>query len=200
MLIYCDAGHGINTAGKRTPDGEREWSFNNKVVLAFMKQMKKYKGVKVVRTDDPTGKRDVPLAERTNAANRAKADFYISFHHNAYKSKWGEHGGVETYYYKGNNVGKAIAQAVQNTGVKVYGLRDRGIKTNNLHITRETKMTAVLFEGGFMDSTTDIDVIRDDKVLSKAGTEFAKTIASHFKLKQDSKPAPKPKPTPPKPK
>lgn len=34
VKIALDSGHGINTAGKLTPDGEREWSFNNKVLLA----------------------------------------------------------------------------------------------------------------------------------------------------------------------
>ena len=35
-LIAVDAGHGLHTAGKRTPDGEREWSFNNRVVIALI--------------------------------------------------------------------------------------------------------------------------------------------------------------------
>lgn len=37
VKIGFDAGHGINTPGKRTPDGEREWSFNNQVAIAFQK-------------------------------------------------------------------------------------------------------------------------------------------------------------------
>src|SRR5699024_6078451 len=208
MLIYYDAGHGKYTAGKRSPSGkfeEREWFFNDVVARAFANEMKNYKGVKTVRTDDPTGKRDVPLRERTNKANKAKADFYISFHHNAYLSKWGDHTGVETYYYKTSAKGKAIARAVQKSVVKAYGLTDRGIKTANLHITRETNMPAVLVEGGFMDSNIDIKKLRDRKVLQNAGKEIAKAVAKHFKLKRTgSKPstntnASKPKPKPQKP-
>src|SRR5699024_10017073 len=97
-----------------------------------------------------TGETDVPLSTRTNKANSAKADFYISFHHNAYQSKWGNHGGVETFYHAQSSKGKAIARIVQDAIVKAYGLTDRGIKTANLHITRETNMPAVLVEGGFM--------------------------------------------------
>ena len=193
MLIYYDAGHGKYTAGKRSPSGkfeEREWFFNDVVARAFANEMKNYKGVKTVRTDDPTGKRDVPLRERTNKANKAKADFYISFHHNAYLSKWGDHTGVETYYYKTSTKGKAIAREVQRAVVKAYGLTDRGIKTANLHITRETNMPAVLVEGGFMDSNIDIKKLRDRKVLQNAGKEIAKAVAKHFKLKRTgSKPS-----------
>lgn len=186
MLIYCDAGHGLHTAGKRTPDGEREWSFNNEVAKAFVKEMEKYKDVSVYRTDDESGKSDVPLHERTNKANKAGADFYISFHHNAFQSKWGNHTGVETYYYRNSTVGKKIAEKVQKALVEAYGLKDRGIKTANLHITRETNMPAVLVEGGFMDSRIDIKKLRNETVLQKAGKLIAEAVASYFNLKKSN--------------
>lgn len=189
MLIYYGAGHGKHTPGKRSPSGkfeEREWFFNDEVARAFAKEMKSYKGVKLVRTDDTSGERDVPLGTRTSKANKAKADVYISFHHNAFRSQWGDHGGVETYYYASSAKGKALAQAVQPAIVKAYGLRDRGIKTANLHITRETNMPAILIEGGFMDSNIDIKKLRDKKVLRKAGQEVAKAVAKHYGLKKGS--------------
>src|SRR5699024_1410803 len=198
--IYYDAGHGKYTPGKRSPSGkfeEREWFFNDAVARAFEAEMKKYKGVSLTRTDDKTGEKDVSLFTRTNAANKAKADLYVSFHHNAYLSAWGSHGGVETYYYKGNSKGQKLAQMVQNAIVKAYGLRDRGIKTNNLHITRETAMTAILIEGGFMDSTTDIKKLRDKKVLQKAGEEIAKAVASYLGLFKSTSTTSKPKPSTP---
>lgn len=184
LVAYC-AGHGKHTPGKRSPSGkfeEREWFFNNEVVKAFEAELKKY-DVRLLRTDDPTGERDVPLSERTNKANRANADIYISFHHNAYKSRWDNHTGVETYYYRTSTRGKALAQVVHKAVVKAYGLRDRGLKTNNLHITRETKMPAVLIEGGFMDSTIDIKKLRDKKVLQTAGREVARAVVQYLKLK-----------------
>ena len=98
MKIAFGAGHGMNTAGKRTPAGEREWSFNNKVALAFEAEMKKYKNVQLLRTDDRTGKTDVALATRTNRANNWGADIYISFHHNAFQGRWGTHTGVVTFH------------------------------------------------------------------------------------------------------
>ncbi|WP_165820933.1 N-acetylmuramoyl-L-alanine amidase [Pueribacillus theae] len=187
--IYFCAGHGKHTPGKRSPSGkfeEREWFFNNEVALAFEKQMKLYEGVSLHRTDDRTGERDVPLAERTNKANRAGADIYISFHHNAYQSKWGNHTGVETFYHAGSTKGKALAQAVHPSVVKAYGLKDRGLKTNNLHITRETKMPAILIEGGFMDSTIDIERLRDKSILCNAGKMIADAVAKHLGLKKKS--------------
>ena len=132
-----------------------------------------------MRTDDKTGKIDVPLKTRTDKANNWGADIYISFHHNALAGKWGDHTGTETYYYQGSKKGQELAKLVQGAIVKAYGLRSRGLKTNNLHITRETNMPAVLIEGGFMDSTIDIVKLRDDKVLENAGRYVAQAVAKY---------------------
>ncbi len=208
MRIAYGAGHGGFgvTPGKRSPAGEYEWDFNNEVAVAFAKEMKNY-NVKLMRTDDPTGKTDVLLKTRTDEANNWGADLYISFHHNAFQSKWGNHGGTETFYHAGSADGKKLAQLVQNAQLKAYGLRDRGIKTDNLHITRETRMVAVLCEGGFMDSNTDIKKLRDKKVLQTAGKEIAHAVAEYLGLKKGSgstaskpsKPSNPSKPSTPKP-
>src|SRR5690625_3041172 len=119
-VVAIDAGHGMGTAGKRTPDGEREWNFNSVVAQSIIDNLKSYKGVKTVRLDDPTGKRDVPLRERTNKANGAKADILVSCHHNAFKSKWGTHGGTETYHYPRSTKGKQLAEEIHPEVVKAY--------------------------------------------------------------------------------
>lgn len=183
MKIAVDAGHGFYTLGKRTPDDEREWTFNDKVVKAFIAEISKYEGVEVRRFDDVTGKTDVPLKTRTDGANRWGADLYISFHHNANTSRWGSWGGVETHVYKtAPSRSVQLAKLVQPELVKAYGLRDRGIKYTDLHITRETRCDAILIEGGFMDSTTDIHKLRDDSVLAAAGKGVARAVAQFYKL------------------
>src|SRR5690625_2933674 len=183
-VIAIDAGHGIITPGKRTPDDEREWSFNSIVAQSIIDNLKKYRGVKTVRLDDPTGKRDVPLQERTNKANNANADILVSCHHNANTGKWGNWTGTETYHYPGSTTGKQLAQALHPSVVKAYGLRDRGIKSANFHMLRESRMPAILIEGGFMDSTIDIKKLRDKKVLKQAGKNIADAIARYFNLRK----------------
>src|SRR5690625_3062872 len=183
-VIAIDAGHGLNTAGKRTPDGEREWSFNSVVAQSIIDNLRNYKGVRTVRLDDPSGKRDVPLRERTNKANNANADILISCHHNANTGKWGNWTGTETYHYPGSTKGQQLAQKIHPHVVKAYGLRDRGIKSANFHMLRESRMPAILIEGGFMDSTIDIKKLRDNKVLNRAGKNIADAIARYFNLRK----------------
>ncbi|WP_050351531.1 N-acetylmuramoyl-L-alanine amidase [Virgibacillus pantothenticus] len=201
--VAWGAGHGIHTPGKRTPDGEREWSFNNIVVtegIAYLEN--NYDDVEVLRLDDPTGKRDVPLQERTDKANAYDADVYVSTHHNANTGKWGSWTGTETYTYLGNHPStEQLASKVHKRIVNAYGLRDRGLKKADFHVLRETKMDAILTEGGYMDSIIDIKKLRDDEVLKKAGRAIADGIADFLNLElkkggsKPSKPAPEPKPS-----
>lgn len=185
VKIALDAGHGINTAGKRTPDGEREWAFNSKVLLACTAKLNKYQDVQILRLDDPTGNTDVPLATRTNKANAWKADALVSIHHNALAGKWGSHGGVETLIQEvtASKGSKDLAALIQPRIVNAMGLRNRGVKSKNNHMTRVSNMPAILTEGGFMDSTTDIPALRSDAKLKEQGEAIADGLATYFKLK-----------------
>lgn len=185
-VVALDAGHGTNTPGKRTPDNEREWSFNNAVLLAAKKRLEQYEDVNVIRLDDPTGKTDVSLAARTNKANAAKADALVSIHHNANTGKWGNWTGVETYTYtpaSSNPKSVALAKAVHPGLVKAMGLKDRGIKAADFHMVRESNMPAILTEGGYMDSLIDIKALRSSVKLTNAGVAIADGVAKFLGLK-----------------
>lgn len=184
VKIALDAGHGMNTPGKRTPDGEREWSFNNKVVVAATKYLNQYENVTIIRLDDPTGNNDVSLTVRTNKANSQGADILVSYHHNANTGQWGTWTGTETYHYPGSSSGLALAKKIHPAIVGAMGLRDRGIKSANFHMLRESNMPAILIEGGFMDSTIDIVKMRNNTVMDLTGKALADAIASYFGLRK----------------
>ena len=199
VKIVVDAGHGGFgvTPGKRSPSNEYEWTFNDKVVDAFMLFLSKYENVQILRVDDPSGKVDIPLSVRTNKANAFNADAYISFHHNALTGVWGNHGGVETFTFDGANANPdsvKLAKAIHPQVVKAMGIGDRGIKKANFHVVRETNMPAVLVEGGFMDSRIDIKAMRDDKRLKAQGEAIARGVVEYFglNLKGNMKPVVEP--------
>jgi N-acetylmuramoyl-L-alanine amidase len=178
------AGHGLSTPGKRTPDGEHEWSFNNKVILAFENKLKEYE-VEFRRMDDRTGKVDIPLKARTDGANKWGADAYVSFHHNANTGSWGTWTGSETFTYIGENPkSEALAKCVHPKLVGAMGLKDRGMKKEDFHIVREFKGPAILTEAGYMDSSIDIIKLRDDLVMKAEGEAVAEGFIEYFKLKK----------------
>ncbi|WP_051189136.1 peptidoglycan-binding protein [Halalkalibacillus halophilus] len=198
--IAIGAGHGGSgsTDGKRTPDGEYEWDFNNEVVLAAI-DVFEASGYEVLRLDDETGQEDVPLATRTSRANDWGADIYISVHHNALGTVWrDERGGVETFTQEGSYPeSESLAEAVHPLYVEAMGLHDRGLKKSNLHITRETNMPAILTEGGFMDSLQDIEVMRDDEKLRQQGEAIAQGAIDFLGgASTDPEPDPDPEPEP----
>lgn len=190
VRIAIDAGHGLNTPGKRTPDGEREWKFNDIVARWVIHNLKSYEDVEVTRLDDATGRVDVPLNERTDRANQWKADSLVSIHHNALTGTWGTHTGTETYTYPGSKKGMELAQAIHPEMVKRFKLKDRGIKQQNFHMLRESNMPAILTEGGYMDSRIDIVAMRDEDRLRAQADGITAGLVKFHKLKKKSAPAP----------
>lgn len=125
----------------------------------------------------------MPLKTRTNKANNWNADALVSCHHNAYLGRWGNHGGVETITQAVSQKASVdIAKEIHPRVVSAMGLTDRGLKTMNLHVTRESHMPAVLVEGGFMDSRIDIIAMRSDAKLKAQGEAIAEGLAAYFKL------------------
>lgn len=183
MKIMLDAGHGPNTPGKRSPDGIKEYEFNRDIANKIKQELENYEGVTIYFAHDD--KRDVSLIERTNKANSLKVDVYISLHVNALDGRMGNHGGIETYVYTTKpKEAYALAQRIQAELIEATGLRDRGVKTANFHVLRETRMTALLIETGFMDSRTDLPKLKTASFRKLLGKTIASSIATYYQLKR----------------
>ncbi|MBH8601197.1 N-acetylmuramoyl-L-alanine amidase [Thermoactinomyces sp. CICC 23799] len=193
-LIALDDGHGQETPGKRTPPipqlgGRviRENEFNREIVKYLDAELKRcgFKTLLVAPTDV-----DTPLGERTRKANAAGAHLYVSCHYNA---SGGE--GLETFHYPGSSRSQKAAQIIHRhlmaSGVK---RKDRGVKTANFHVLRETKMPAVLIEYGFMDDPglDEAAQMIDPKVQKAFAIATAKGICEYFGVKYVPEPTPDP--------
>lgn len=188
--IALNAGHGVYTAGKRCdktidPNETREWTLNSRICNKIEEKLKAYEGYEVIRCDDITGKTDVPLKDRTNKANKFKADFYLAIHHNA-GIKGGSGGGIQAYVYTSvDNTTLAWQKELYNALIKhtsLKGNRSTPLPKENLHEVRETAMPAVLLELGFMDSTTDTPIILTEDFANKAATACVEVLVSKGKL------------------
>lgn len=148
-LVCIDPGHGINTPGKRTPvipelgRSIKEYEFNKAVAYYLNQELQRCKLKTMYATLNDN---DTPLATRTTRANQANADIYVSIHYNA-----GGGSGVETYHYPGSTNGRRLAQCIHEFVIKGTPQKNRGIKTANFYVLRNTRMPAVLVEYGFMD-------------------------------------------------
>lgn len=172
-IIALDAGHGLKTAGKQTPDGIKEWTLNDKVrdkVVAFLDDY----DVKFIFPDNNEGSKDEGLTSRRTMYVNAKVDAAVSIHHNANTGTWNSATGVEVFTdVKATAADKALADAIFERLVRNTGLRGRGIKQTNWTVITQNSVPAVLVEGGFMDGKKDHPIITSD-----AGqTAYAKAVA-----------------------
>lgn len=190
MRIAIDAGHGYNTAGKRTPValGEewREWTLNSTIADLVCEYLKKY-DCQFFRTDDVTGKTDVSLTKRVAACNK-DADLVISIHHNA-AGRIGNHSGI-VVYHSGKH--EPIANFIYKSLISATGLV--GNRSNPLPVTktltmvRKTKAPCFLLELGFMDSKIDYPIITGDTYPIVCAKAIVAAIVAYYKIqpKNDS--------------
>lgn len=173
IKIGLDAGHGLKTSGKQTPNGIKEWTLNDKVRDKIVAILKDY-DCEIIHTDNDEGNTDESLASRLLMYRKKGCDVFVSIHHNAYNGKWNNATGVEIFT-DNNPTAKdtKLAKCIYNRLVKYTGLKGRGIKKCDFYVINQDTIPAVLVEGGFMDGTNDYKYIT-----SSAGqTAYAKAVA-----------------------
>lgn len=178
MKICLDAGHGISTAGKRSPDGSLlEYEFNRDVTLRLKKILEEH-GVEVILTayDDV----DVPLDSRCKYANANDADYFVSVHANAYGDGWNDANGWEIYVVAKGGKAEKLAECIRKYSIKDLGLKDRGVKVGNFQVLRDTDMPAVLIEHGFYTNKEECEKLKSDKFRQKCAECDAKGIFEYL--------------------
>lgn len=173
IKIGLDAGHGLKTSGKQTPDGIKEWTLNDKVRDKVVSILSAY-DCEIIHTDNNEGNTDESLASRINRYRNAGVAAFVSIHHNAFTGTWNNATGVEVFTDRNPTAkDKQLANAIYSRLVKYTGLKGRGLKVENWYVINQNSIPAVLVEGGFMDSNIDYKVITSD-----AGqTAYAKAVA-----------------------
>lgn len=182
MTIILDAGHGPETAGKRSPDGLlREFHFNREVA-SIAKGILVSKGFNVLFSHDAT--RDVPLKERTALANRVNASLFVSIHANAFGTQWNEAAGIETYIYPtAGATTKSFGKQLHDSLLLATNGKNRGLKTANFAVLRDTKMPAVLVECGFMTNRQEAALLLDSAYRFQCGQAIAFGITNWLYVK-----------------
>lgn len=151
MKVFIDPGHGGSDPGAVSRIKEAEYTLTYALELGRILTGLGIQ-VKYSRATDVY----VSLAERAKMANQWGADYYISIHFNA-----GGGVGIETFALAAGGNAEKLAKAIQAPLISSTGMVDRGVKFANFQVLRDTKMPAILIEGGFVDST-DADKIKTE--------------------------------------
>lgn len=174
-LIVIDAGHGGKDPGATSISGVLEKDFNLAIALRVDELLKQEQDIITVmtRSDDtyPT------LDERVKIANELQADIFISIHANSGSATAS---GTETLYTRDASI--TLADTVHRHVIEAAGLKDRKAKHQNLKVTRETTMPAVLLEAGFLSNPQDDAVLKDPAVQDRIAAGIVAGIKEYLGL------------------
>ena len=199
--IILDAGHGINTPGKRSPDGRfREYKFNRIIVNAVAEHLR-LRGYDVeILTPEET---DVPLSDRVDRANRMTCQpglpiqkvAVISIHANAAGngSQWMKARGWCAYTCKGHTLSDELANCLYKAARKYLpGQRIRTDYTDGdpdfeaqFYLLRNTYAAAVLTENLFYDNPDDLaflESVEGQKAIVALHVEGIVDFLEHVKI------------------
>lgn len=166
--VFIDPGHGGNDPGAI---GKRHGLQEKDIALSAgfkVGESLKRHGIDVcyTRTTDTF----VELTERANLANKAGADIFVSIHCNSASDSGAQ--GVETYSYLGSSKGTILAKCIQDSIIRSGAYtKNRGIKTANFAVLRQTNMPAALVEMGFISNKEDAEILKNKQ------NELAESIA-----------------------
>lgn len=178
MKILIDNGHGVDTAGKRSPDGSlREYKYAREIAGRIVSELRKqgFDAERIV-----TEENDISLRERCQCVNAicnrlgTKNVILVSVHCNAAGngSQWMNARGWSAHVsLNASTQSKAFARSLikvaENEGLKVRKYAHQvPYWEQNLAICRDTNCPAVLTENLFQDNKEDVAFL-----LSEAGKE-----------------------------
>lgn len=186
--IFIDPGHGGRDPGAMGY-GLKEKAVTLSIALKIRNILNdEYEGhsIKLSRTTDQT----LSLKQRTEMANRWQADYLLSVHINA-----GGGTGYEDYIYQtlANSTQTSQLRSIMHAEVmKSTGGVNRGKKKANFHMLRESKMSAILTENGFIDRQSDAAKLKTEAHLNKIARGHVNGLVKAFKLKRKASAKPHP--------
>ena len=176
MKIFIDNGHGLMTAGKRSPDGQFREPFYNREIARRVVSDLRDRGLDaelLVPEDD-----DISLAERVRRVNTAcfllgkQNVILVSIHVNAAGngSKWLNATGWSVYTCKGQTASDKLAECLYLAAIKNFpGLRIRTDMSDGdmdweegFYLLRKSLCVAVLTENFFQDCLSEVQFLQSE--------------------------------------
>jgi N-acetylmuramoyl-L-alanine amidase len=179
MKICLDAGHGLYTQGKQSPNGVKEAEQNYPIMLKVAEYLR-LNGIDAVCTNTDI-KNDMSLQDRVKKANASKADIFISIHKNAITGVWQTTAkGIESFVYKKGSDAERLANKIHKNLIADTKMQDRKVKEANFYVLKNTSMPAVLLELGFMDFKQEADQMKNAEWQDKYSRAITKGICEYF--------------------
>lgn len=182
-LIVIDPGHGGEDYGTHSTKGSKyqEKSLNLATAMLVREYLQKmgYQ-IEMTRSSDNF----IALDKRASMANDLKPKLFVSVHYNSAPSKEAE--GIEVYYFKAkedptrSDQSRNLASAVLEGVIKNTAAKSRGVKHGNYAVIRETKMPAILIEGGFLTNESEAVKIKNPTYMKQLAWGIAQGVNNYL--------------------
>lgn len=175
-VIAIDPGHGGMDPGAVGPRGSYEKDVVLDISLLLYDKLREAGARPVLtRSDDEF----ISLRGRADIANRAQADAFISIHANAVIRDIPE--GTETYITPHHSsLDLLLANLVHREVVDTIGLRDRGVKQQNLGVLLPLRMPGVLLEVAFISNPMEERLLMDSEFQEKVAQGIVQGFINYF--------------------
>ena len=180
MKVCIDPGHGGYDPGG-IGNGLREKDLTLDLCLK-LKSLLEFNGISVILTRDGDyapghyeNDQKGDLGARVNSAELGGAELFVAVHINA-----GGGTGVEVLVIRTGGRAELAANKVLPYLVQTGGWPNRGVKTQNIMVLRETSMPAILTENGFIDKVTDASKLKEPNFRQALAVAHAKGICDYF--------------------
>lgn len=193
MRVLIDPGHGIDTPGKRSPDGKfREYLWNRQVADLLGARLV---AMGIDASPVVTETNDIPLSTRVQRVNRicskvgASNVMLVSIHANAAgNGGWMNAKGWSCYTSKGNTESDRIAECLYDAFEKEFP--DRKIRKDlsdgdrdweeNFYVLAKSRCPAVLLENFFYDNPEECVFLLKDETKERIASAAALGIARYL--------------------
>jgi len=173
-LVLLDPGHNPDNDPGAVGNSIREADITFDLCRRIAAKLPSY-GVKAT-VIQPTNE---TLEEVVAIANTVKdADFFLSIHVNSAANTGAT--GFESYVYPGSNQSDKLRSYIHAEVAKFfqsYNFVDRGKRTANFYILRETAMPAMLFENLFISNKNDAEKLKNSEFLDGLAAAYCTGIA-----------------------
>lgn len=184
MRIVEDLGHtGVSDPGAVAP-GIREADVNLDVGLRLFQKLKAVNGLEVRLTRDKHVDLAKPFSQaadlkiRTDMANAWQADLFLSIHCNAAANE-NAHGYETFIHVNASAESRRVGQIIHKHMAPLFRA-DRGLKTADFHVLRETRMPAVLVEMGFVTNAEDRAMLLDPDFRERLSESLFRAILEAY--------------------
>ena len=180
MKVCIDPGHGGYDPGT-VGNGLVEKNLTLDICLK-LKPLLEHNGIIVILTRDGDfapghleGNPNSELRARVDIAEKNKVDLFVSIHVNV-----GGGSGEEILIVGKGGHAEIAANKVLPFLASAGSWANRGVKTQNVLVLRETSMPAILTENGFIDSVADATKLKDPNFRGALAVAHAKGICDYF--------------------